>query len=63
MAFTTGCWHGIHEIFGVFWQVEPTIAWELVNDPDPAKSQRVVDTVLGMTKLDAATLKRAYAGE
>ena len=49
--------------FGVTWQVAPAAAWEMVNDPDPVASQRVVDAVLGMTKLDADTLKRAYAGE
>ena len=49
--------------FGVTWQVAPAVAWEMVNDPDPVASQRVVDAVLGMTKLDADTLKRAYAGE
>ena len=49
--------------FGVAWQVAPAVAWEMVNDPDPVASQRVVDAVLGMTKLDADTLKRAYAGE
>jgi predicted 3-demethylubiquinone-9 3-methyltransferase (glyoxalase superfamily) len=48
--------------FGVSWQVAPTIAWEMVNDPDPAASQRVVDAVLRMKKLDLDALKRAYAG-
>ena len=35
----------------------------MINDPDPTRSQRVVDAILGMTKLDLETLKRAYAGE
>ena len=49
--------------FGVSWQIAPAEVWEMVNDPDPARSQRVVNAILGMTKLDVDTLKRAYAGE
>ena len=49
--------------FGVSWQIAPAAAWEMVNDPDATRSQRVVDAILGMTKLDLETLKRAYAEE
>ena len=49
--------------FGVSWQIAPAAVWEMVNDPDPARSKRVVDAVLGMTKLDVDTLMRAYARE
>ena len=48
--------------FGVSWQVAPAGAWEMVNDPDAAASQRVVDAIRGMQKLDLEAIRRAYAG-
>lgn len=45
------------------WQVVPTIVAELIGDPDSEKSQRAMQALLGMKKLDIAALKRAYAGE
>lgn len=49
--------------YGLSWQIVPTIAIELLNDPDPVKVKRVVDALLAMQKLDIATLQRAYRGE
>ncbi|MHB1457600.1 MAG: VOC family protein [Armatimonadota bacterium] len=49
--------------FGVSWQVVPTILFELMNDPDSVKSQRVMAAMLKMKKLDIAGLKRAYEQE
>jgi predicted 3-demethylubiquinone-9 3-methyltransferase (glyoxalase superfamily) len=49
--------------YGLSWQIVPTIAIELMNDPDPVKAKRVVDALLAMQKLDIATLQRAYRGE
>ena len=43
--------------FGLSWQIVPTILPELLNDP--AKSQRVMQAVMQMVKLDIATLKQA----
>jgi predicted 3-demethylubiquinone-9 3-methyltransferase (glyoxalase superfamily) len=48
--------------YGVCWQVVPTVLLELMNDPDPAKSQRVFQAMLQMKKLDIEQLRRAYAG-
>ena len=48
--------------FGVSWQVAPTIVWEMINDPDPVRSQRVMDAVLGMTKLDLEAIRQAHGG-
>jgi predicted 3-demethylubiquinone-9 3-methyltransferase (glyoxalase superfamily) len=48
--------------FGVSWQVVPTVLQELINDPDPAKSQRVFTALLQMKKLDIDQLQQAYAG-
>ncbi len=49
-----------HDKFGLTWQVVPTILNELLGDRDPAKSQRVMQAMLGMTKIDIAGLKKAY---
>ncbi|MFC0525598.1 VOC family protein [Pontibacillus salicampi] len=48
--------------YGVYWQITPVIAWEMVNDPDREKSQRVVKATYNMSKLDTETLKKAYEG-
>jgi predicted 3-demethylubiquinone-9 3-methyltransferase (glyoxalase superfamily) len=46
--------------FGVSWQIVPRILPELLNDPDPRKSQSVMNAMLQMTKLDIAGLKAAH---
>jgi len=46
--------------YGVSWQVVPTILNELLSDKDPARSQRVMEAMLKMVKLDIGKLKRAY---
>jgi predicted 3-demethylubiquinone-9 3-methyltransferase (glyoxalase superfamily) len=48
--------------YGLSWQVVPGVLSELLNDPDPAKSQRTMTAMLQMKKLDIDALKRAYAG-
>ena len=47
--------------YGLSWQVVPTEAIEMMSDRDPEKSQRVMDAVMKMVKLDLAQLRRAYA--
>jgi predicted 3-demethylubiquinone-9 3-methyltransferase (glyoxalase superfamily) len=49
--------------FGVSWQVIPWRLGELMGDPDPQKSGRVMQAMLQMGKIDIAELERAYAGE
>ncbi len=46
--------------FGVSWQIVPTVLGELLNDPDPVKSQRVVQAMLQMKKIEIAQLQQAY---
>lgn len=41
-------------------QVVPTLLGKLLSDPDPAKTQRVMQTMLQMKKLNIAKLKKAY---
>jgi predicted 3-demethylubiquinone-9 3-methyltransferase (glyoxalase superfamily) len=48
--------------FGLSWQVTPDRLMELLSDPDKAKAQRVMQAMMGMTKIDIAGLERAAAG-
>jgi len=48
--------------FGLSWQIIPQALGEMLNDKDPAKSQRVRQAMMKMVKLDVPTLKRAYEG-
>ncbi len=45
--------------FGLSWQVVPTILGELMGDPDPQKSGRVMQAMLQMGKIDIEALKQA----
>ena len=45
--------------FGLCWQIVPTVLFELLSDPDPEKSQRVMKAMLTMKKLDVRALKQA----
>jgi predicted 3-demethylubiquinone-9 3-methyltransferase (glyoxalase superfamily) len=47
--------------FGVSWQIVPTVLTKLVVGSSPA-SQRAMNAMLGMKKLDIAELQRAYDG-
>ena len=49
--------------FGVSWQIVPEILRELVTSKNPAASERVMQALLGMRKLDIAKLQQAYKGE
>ena len=46
--------------FGLSWQIVPTALIEMLQDEDPAKSQRVMKAMLQMKKLDIAGLQKAY---
>ena len=45
--------------FGVSWQIVPTVLGELMSSKDSAKSQRVMEAMLKMVKLDIEKLKDA----
>lgn len=47
--------------FGLSWQIVPTRLFELLDDPDPETSQRVMRTMMEMRKIDIAELERAAA--
>jgi len=46
--------------FGLSWQIVPRVLIELLQDKDPVKSQRVMQAMMQMTKIDVAALQRAY---
>lgn len=46
--------------FGVSWQIVPSKLPELLTDPDPAKADRVMKAMMGMTKIDVQGLLDAY---
>lgn len=48
--------------YGLSWQINPTVLGEMLSDPDPEKSKRVMQAMLQMKKIDIAALKRAYEG-
>jgi predicted 3-demethylubiquinone-9 3-methyltransferase (glyoxalase superfamily) len=49
--------------YGLSWQVCPVGMIELLNDPDPERSQRAMKAMLGMVKLDLAALQAAADGK
>ncbi len=46
--------------YGLSWQIVPRQLTELMGDPDPVKSQRVMDAMLKMQKIIVADLQKAY---
>ncbi|NUU21367.1 MAG: VOC family protein [Streptomycetaceae bacterium] len=48
--------------YGVSWQVFPAALIDMVTDPDTEKASRANAAMMKMSKIDLATLERAYAG-
>ncbi|EKE27713.1 MAG: 3-demethylubiquinone-9 3-methyltransferase [uncultured bacterium (gcode 4)] len=53
------CWW-LKDKFGLSWQIVPHILGELMQDPDPEKTTRVMKAVMKMNKLESEVLKLAY---
>lgn len=53
----------VKDKFGVTWQIIPKALGELMGDKDPQKSQRVMQAMMKMIKIDVAALKRAHEGK
>jgi predicted 3-demethylubiquinone-9 3-methyltransferase (glyoxalase superfamily) len=48
------------DLYGLRWQIVPTILDEMMRDTDPARSKRVTDALLKMVKIDISALQQAY---
>ena len=48
--------------FGVTWQIVPTALLDMISSADCPAAQRDFTAMLGMKKLDIATLQRAFDG-
>jgi predicted 3-demethylubiquinone-9 3-methyltransferase (glyoxalase superfamily) len=49
----------LQDPYGVSWQIVPTVLGDLLGDPDPTLSRRVMEAMLKMKKLDIEGLQRA----
>jgi predicted 3-demethylubiquinone-9 3-methyltransferase (glyoxalase superfamily) len=46
--------------YGVSWQVLPTALNELLSDPDPEKSQKAMQAMLKMGKIDIGAIEAPW---
>lgn len=46
--------------FGLSWQIVPTALGEMMKSGTPSQSQKVMEAMMKMVKLDIKTLKQAY---
>lgn len=51
----------ITDKYGVTWQIVPTRLLDMIQDPDPEKSRRVMQAMMKMVKLELPALEAAYA--
>lgn len=49
--------------YGVSWQIVPSVLIEMLQDKDPAKTNRVMNAVVQMKKIDIKRLEQAYAAQ
>ena len=49
--------------YGLSWQIVPAILWDLFQDGDQAKTDRIMKAVMTMKKLDIEGLKKAAEGK
>ena len=55
-------WGWLKDKFGVSWQIVPNVLGEMLQDKDVKKSERVMEAMLQMKKIDIQGLRKAYAG-
>ncbi|HKM66078.1 MAG TPA: VOC family protein [Candidatus Acidoferrum sp.] len=51
----------LQDKYGLSWQIIPKVLMELLSDPDPQRSQRAMQAMLKMSKLDIQKLQQAAA--
>lgn len=49
----------LKDTYGLSWQITPTVLGEMLNDQDAGKSNRVMQAMLRMDKIDIGKLKQA----
>ena len=49
--------------YGLSWQIVPTALFQVLRDRDPKKSQRVMQAMLQMRKIDLPRVEAAHNGE
>jgi predicted 3-demethylubiquinone-9 3-methyltransferase (glyoxalase superfamily) len=49
--------------YGLSWQIVPTVLNKLLSDKDAKKSQKVMQAMLQMKKIDIEGLEKAYKGQ
>jgi predicted 3-demethylubiquinone-9 3-methyltransferase (glyoxalase superfamily) len=49
--------------YGLSWQIVPTALGKMLTDKDPAKSNRMMQALMQMVKLDIRGLEQAFRGE
>jgi predicted 3-demethylubiquinone-9 3-methyltransferase (glyoxalase superfamily) len=49
--------------YGLSWQIVPTALGQMMTDKDPAKSNRMMQVLMQMVKLDIRRLEQAFRGE
>jgi 2-polyprenyl-6-hydroxyphenyl methylase/3-demethylubiquinone-9 3-methyltransferase len=48
--------------WGLSWQITPRVLTEAIADPDPAVAKRAFEAMMGMRKIDVATIEAARRG-
>ena len=49
--------------YGLSWQIVPTVLAEMMQDKDSGKTNRVMQAIVDMTKIDIKRLEQAYGKE
>jgi len=50
----------LQDKYGLSWQIVPSVLGEMLSDSDAEKSQRVMQAMLTMEKIDITRLRQAY---
>jgi predicted 3-demethylubiquinone-9 3-methyltransferase (glyoxalase superfamily) len=53
----------LRDRYGVSWQVVPAALGGMMTDPDPVRSEKVMQALMQMKKIDIAGLREAYGKE
>ncbi|MBA4137906.1 MAG: hypothetical protein C0518_11360 [Opitutus sp.] len=53
----------IADRWGLSWQIVPRRLTQLMQDPDPARAKRAMESMMTMVKIDIAELERAVGGK